>query len=385
MRLTIILLLAGCDGSVSGTPPDDAGALAAVDGGRERDAGSTMPGTDGGDRDAGPIGPDPDPDAGVPFVPSDWCAAGDTALSALASTLEPGEFARMPDNASLAGLEMERALLYWSDSAVWDPAGRQVRWIGGPGTCCTDGRPATYQLIVYDVASDTWSIEATPFEGSGHSYDASAFDPVTRTHYFALFEDRAVKRLRGGEWDSPLPDLPWRAQPAVALAWLPDLGASGSLLYVNGNGETAWFDGSRWNEVIAPEPWGEYAVFAEYSPVSDLVWVGGGEGRPRVHYALDSGGGLRRLSDAPFSLSNASAHHAADPVTGRFVVATWESSPTWWEFDAVADRWTALESLRGVPSFMGSVFQVPIPECGVILYFDHYYDERNVYLYRHAP
>jgi hypothetical protein len=32
-----------------------------------------------------------------------------------------------------------------------------------------------------------------------------------------------------------------------------------------------------------------------------------------------------------------------------------------------------------------SVFHVPLPHCGVTLFFGHFYDERDTWLYRHSP
>ena len=88
-------------------------------------------------------------------------------------------------------------------------------------TGCAD--PADYKRISYDVATDAWTIAATPFSGSGHAYDGNALDPATGDHYFALFGQRQVNRLREGTW-SKLSDLPWTPNvaeynPVHALLW----------------------------------------------------------------------------------------------------------------------------------------------------------------------
>jgi hypothetical protein len=240
--------------------------------------------------------------------------------------------------------------------------------------------------MTYDVASDTWTVAATPFTGSGHAYDGNAFEPDSQTHYFALFQDPAVKRFVGGAWAEPLPELPWNdIAPAVGLAWFPEPEAGrGVLVYVNGGGRSAFYDGSTWLEIDGADaaPWGSYNLFAEHDPLHGLLWLGGGNDAEQVHYRLDSALELQRLTDAPFSLNNGKALHAADPVSGAFIVTNTEAG-SWWEFDASDDRWTPLEGLADVPEFQGSLFQVPIPDCGVILYLDHYHENRNAYLYRH--
>jgi hypothetical protein len=296
--------------------------------------------------------------------------------------MAPNSFAQMPANGSLDALDMDYSLLYWNDSAVWDPNTRRVQWVGGPGTCCAD--PAIYKMITYDVASDTWSIADTPFEGSGHAYDGNAFDPDSGLHYFARYHDTAVNRWDGSDW-GVLPPIPWDAVPAVGLTWFPDTNSgAGALIYVNGYGRTAWFDGSTWTAVTEAEadPWGSYNLFGEYNPVHRIVWMGGGNDADRVSYIMDAQLGMTKLQDAPLSLNNGQALHSCDPVSGQYIVTNLEDQ-TWWELDPVADSWNQL-SPSGAPDFSnGSQFQVPIPECGVILYLDHYNENRTVLLYKH--
>jgi len=316
-----------------------------------------------------------------------WCTRGDTALAIAAAEVAPRSWGEVPPNDSLASLEMEPSLLYWNDSGVWDPQARRMAWVGGPGTCCAD--PATYQRIAYDVESDTWSMEATPFAGSGHAYDGNALDPETGLHYFALFSDRAVKRFDGTTWDA-LPDVPWPTEPSVGLTWFPELASgSGALVFVNSSGRAAWFDGASWTEIAGAleEPWGTYNLFAEHNPVHGQVWMGAGVDGDRIHYVLDADLQVERGQDAPVSLNNGNALHGVDPVGGNYLVKHEEQDgPTsWWEYDPVADVWTEIVDMQGAPDFsLTSEFQVPIPECGVILVFAHYFDERHAYLYRHS-
>jgi hypothetical protein len=380
--------------------PDDAAGTSDASSGPSS-GGMSSPSSDGGDAsvsssegEASSAGDDvttstTGADASTGDVPplDGWCTRGDTALAIAAAELAPRSWGELPPNDSLAALEMAPSLLYWNDSGVWDPQARRLAWVGGPGTCCAD--PATYQHIAYDVESDAWSIDATPFVGSGHAYDGNALDPTTGLHYFAMFSDPAVKRFDGATWDT-LPEVPWATQPAVGLTWFPELaGGAGGLVFVNGVGLTAWFDGAAWTEIAGAqdEPWGTYNMFAEHNPVHGQVWMGAGNDGDRINYVLDADLQLTRGQDAPVSLNNGNALHTVDPIGGNYLVKhEGEDVPiTWWEYDAPADVWTEIVDMQGAPDFSEtSEFQVPIPECGVILVFAHYFDDRHAYLYRHS-
>lgn len=342
--------------------------------------------TGSGDDTSTSTGSGDDTTGGDPPPLDGWCASGDSVLASVVATMEPGSWAELPENESLASLPMVSSLLYWNDSGVWDPVARQVGWIGGPGTCCAD--PATYQRLTYDVESDIWSIAPTPYEGQGHAYDGNAFDPAAGVHYFARYLSRAVKRWDGMTWDA-LPDTPWPTTPAVGLTWFPDLmGGDGGLVFVNGSGRLAWFDGTGWIEIPGgeDEPWGTYNLFGEYNPVHKVMWLGAGNGAERVNYILNADLELERRPDAPVSLSNGLAIHSVDPVGGEFLVKhePKDGPISWWSFDPQDDTWTELVEMQDEPNFSGtSEFQVPIPECGVVLVFARSGDTRKAYLYRH--
>ncbi|MEM9073641.1 MAG: hypothetical protein AAGE52_34445 [Myxococcota bacterium] len=384
----VILLLAGCDSpatdSDAGTSPRDA----AVDAGRSVDAaGDTGPSRDAGARDAG----DPDPDSGSdaamdaarrPPALADWCMGSDTVIGALASAMEPRSWVEMPDDSGALDLDLHYSLLYWSDSAVWDSVERKVHWIGGPGTCCAD--PATYQRLTYDAVEDAWTMEATPFAGSGHAYDGNAFDSERGLHYFSKFHDEVVRVYDGRTW-SDLPEIPFSATPTSGLAFF-ETDEGSRLVYVGRTGRVALWDGTRWTQREGAEdsPWGTYNNFAEPNPARGLVWMGAGNGGDRVHYAMSAAGEFRRFADAPISLNNSRALHAYEPVSGNFLVHDIDAD-VFYEFDPVADTWTRIDDMVDRPSFTrGTRFQVPIPDCGVVLFFEHYRDVRNVYLYRHG-
>ncbi len=307
-----------------------------------------------------------------------------SVLRDLALALPERTFVKLPANASLDALPMDVSLLYYTDSGVWDPVKKKMAWVGGPGTCCAD--PAIYKRITYDEATDHWDIQPTPFTGSGHGYDANAFDPSTGLHYFAFWDDKKIKTWKGQTWGT-LPEHPLPANIAVALTWFPDLnGGKGGLVLTSGNGRAAWFDGNAWAEIKGGEaaPWGDYDVFSEYSPTLKKMWLGSGVDRGEVHYLLDAQLKLTRLRDAPFNIKDNEALKSVDPLNGKFLVYRM-ADKAWWEFDAGKDEWNRLSGLKSQPDLGGeSLLQVPLPEYGVILIFRHYVSVREAFLYRHS-
>jgi hypothetical protein len=257
-----------------------------------------------------------------------------------------------------------------------------VKWVGAGGTCCSDG---IYRLLTYNDATDTWQIAQTPLSGSGHSYDGNALDPLTGDIYFTMYMDRVVHKYDGKTW-SGVPDIPSSAVPSMAMEWFPEInGGKGGLVHVNGNGNLAWYDGTKWT-AISGGSWGEYNLFAQYNPVQKVVWLGAGNGAEQTHYKLDAQLLLTKLKEAPFSLNNGQALHSVDPAGGMFIVTNLNNG-TWWTFDVQSDTWTQISNMKGtIPSLNTNspVFQVPIKDYGVILYFQHSNAVREVYLYKHT-
>jgi hypothetical protein len=308
-----------------------------------------------------------------------------SVLSNLAANLPARTWVKMPANSSLTGLSLHYSLLYWNDSGIWDPVRKQVRWVGGPGTCCAN--PALYKLIKYDDATNTWSVEGTPFSGSGHAYDGNACDPANGDHYFTIFEEKRVRWWAGAAW-AMLPEFPHAAQATMAVAWFPELnGGLGGLVHVAGYGSVAWYTGYRNGNTWTPiggagaSAWGSYNTFAEYSPAHKVVWMGGGNGADRVNYLLDTNLNLTKMSNAPVSLNNGQTLKSCDPVSGNYIICG-ENGGDFREFNPKTGNWSSI-SMNNTPS-LNSTFHVPIPEYGVILYFSFSDPTKEAWLYRHT-
>lgn len=309
--------------------------------------------------------------------------AGASVLSDMADTMQVRSFAKLPVNPTLTTLPMGYSLWYWNDSGEWDPINKIVRCVGGPGTCCAN--PALYSIISYEDATNTWSIQRAPYEGSGHGYDATALDPVTGDVYWAYRGDSTVARFNGTVWDT-LPRMPMAGGTTPSLTWFPGINnGRGALLYVNQGGSVAWFDGVAWHMIPKPaDSWQGYNQFSQYDPIHKAVFMGGGNGSNRIIFKLDTNLALTRLKDAPVNLGNGASLVSCDPVSGLFVITTFTTPQQWWTYDVAADAWTNVTArLSNVPA-LSACFQVPIPDYGVILYFSHYYENRNVTLFKYT-
>ncbi|MBW8889105.1 MAG: hypothetical protein JF616_15230 [Fibrobacteres bacterium] len=289
---------------------------------------------------------------------------------------------KITGNASLNALDLESSILYWTNSGVWDPVKKQVRWIGGPGTCCSS--LPTFKMITYDEATDTWAITPTPYTGSGHGYDGNAINPATGLHYFGQKDEPQVRVWDGASF-SLLPAAPVSALTTPSLTWFPELNSgAGGLLFMGDEGKLAWYNGSQWTSITGVQTTG-YDNFSEYNPVDKVVWLGNGSGAYRLSADLT----LTRLAAAPFSLEgNACALHSCDPLSGLYIVTNLANN-TWWTFDIMTDTWAQIAGQAGKPEFGTSCngsgnnqFQVPISDYGVILYVDHGTSPLSVYLYK---
>ncbi len=309
-------------------------------------------------------------------------AAHANVLSDLAVAIPEHTFVKMPANASLGSIGMDASLLYYADSGVWDPINQEVAYVGGPGTCCAD--PAVYKRVSYNAVANTWAIVNAPFTGSGHGYDANALDPRTGNHYFAFFDDKVIHRWTGKTWES-LPAHTLASECCVSLSWFPDINNGNGALYLQvGSGLAAWYNGSSWTNIAKPSTlWGEYEGFSEYNPVLKSMWVGSGSGAEKVSFLMDANFKYTRLKDAPVSLKANNSLKSVDPVSGKYIVYDMEGKGLW-EFDAQKDVWTK-QAPTAMPDLgTESLFQVPIPQYGVIMFFKQNGNSKDIYLYRHV-
>lgn len=380
LHVLLTVFLASCGGTDAS--PDASSDATVPDASRERDA-ATEPDA-ARERDAATerdASRERDAATEQDAATESWCTSDATELGRVASALAPGEWGELPVDPSLPALALHPHLTTWSDTGVWNPVRRRVQWVGSPGSCCAD--PARYDLILYDVATNTWSRETTPWpDDAGHAYDGNAIDPDTGIHYFARSSN--VQRFDGSGW-TRLPS-PGPQTVAVGLTWF----RSRRELVLLGSRISRW-DGASWTEVpMEGVTFGSYHTFAEYNPVHDVVWLGGGNGGDTRSAVLRADGTVTQLADAPVRLSSSGVSMKTyDPVTGLYVVESADED-RWFTFDVVADVWTEItDRVRAARSDRwlrtARDFVTPIDDCGVLLYFQATAaPEYRLHVYRHA-
>jgi hypothetical protein len=301
----------------------------------------------------------------------------------IAAGMQARTFVKLPANASLQALDLPRAIFSWNNSAVWDPVRKEIRQIGAGGSCCIDGR---FHMTTYDDATNTWSWRPTGFSGSGHAYDGNAINPETGYHYFGRFHDNNVRTWNGYIFGM-LPPLPISAATTPACAWFPEINSgNGGLVYIGTSGQWCWWDGSKWTTRPTLSGLGTYNTFAEYHPHHKVVWTGAGNGGDRVSYMIDANLNATRLNNAPVSLNNHQSVQAYDPASDKYIIFC-QTDNSLWEFDIMSDTWNKITNASGPrPNATSTpyMFNVPISDYGVIMYVWHYYENREVYLYKHT-
>jgi len=320
-------------------------------------------------------------------------SANASVLGDLARVLQPGHWVKMPPNSSFdaAAATVDNSfgqLISYTDSAVWDPNKKQVRWVGSTGSCCAD-KPN--RLLIYDLATDTWSIKIPPGLSGVHGYDGNAFDPGTSTHFFGAAGNTGIYTIDGN--NDPGPEMAVAIGQADSLTWFPDINnGNGGLLQTGYRFQ--WYDGSQWNNIgkDAPYDFEQLDTISQYNPVLKEVLYGGGTYTPRAVLKLDKNL-QRHVQDSNrvpsgLELSSRRALVSVDPVSGKYIINDKFQSGVgkWYEYDSQADSWQDItSSMVGAPVKTDSytAFQVPIPDHGVIMVVMG--QPREAYLYKHSP
>lgn len=298
--------------------------------------------------------------------------AAASELSDKAAALQPGEWVELSTNWAdmINGQDFT-----WSDSASWDPVGRQVNWICAPvGT-------AKYRQYRYNEVSNTWSSSNTPHSDTpGHAYDVNSAN-YSGNIFYSRYRSKTVHKGTwtgsGYSWND-LPDHNTTQVAANSTTWVDFLdGGNGGLLYVSGSGNSTWYKFTAptgWNLLERPvdqgenSNWGSYHQFSQYNIQDQVVWVGGGNGSTTTSFTLDSQLRWDRKVNAPCGLSSNKSLKSYDPAGGKFLLYC---SGDWYEFDHTGNgSYTQINNqMINEPqlSLSRGMAQVPIPEYGVVM------------------
>ena len=331
-------------------------------------------------------------------------AAFASALSQLAASLQPGQFAELT---GMTGFNNGQILVpascaqgdlatQYANKAIWNPIGKKFQFVGAPHGNCS-----TQITVFYDEVSNTWSTGpiAVPGVSLQHSYDHNTVNPATGEHYYRQYNSTGIYKLtNGGSSWSTIASVPTaNFQCCGALEYFPD---QGRLIFIDGDwggwsynpGTNSWThlfrtvgnDGSG----LPQYPMASYTNFAEYSKLGFLVFGGG-----QSIYKMNSSGAVSNIASAPFGNVNAGSGSiccsiVADPVTGDIVVI--DGSRRVWTLNPSSGSWAdtgiVAPTTFGAAGGTGeSLISAPISDYGVIMYLKcDGASSCKVYLYKHT-
>lgn len=342
-----------------------------------------------------------------------------TALGDRATGMAPGTWAELVTTGFNGGAILEtygagRYILQYTDDTVWDPIHQQILELGASHgnlstECCLT------KFVRYSATTNTWTpdggLASPPLgypSGLGHSYDHHAFNPATGIMYHRRYGTTSVMQYNTNtnQWGPTLTiNTMGSVQVAGALEFFPEYGPQGSLILVDGDWGVHRYNiaTSTWAKIAngngGPDPrltMGAYHNFGEYNAVHKVVVFGGGGGGTvsRKMYKLSSAGTITPLQDAPVQMGIVSTIVTVDPVSGKYLVFSTNSSYTdkrFYEYNVVTDTWTLLPSSQHPPFFTGvdgpifGTVATPIAEHGVILFINYEFPPNSkVFLYKHA-
>jgi hypothetical protein len=323
-----------------------------------------------------------------------------TVLETAAATMAPGTFVTL----TTVGLTRELTepcmdssnIFEYADSAAWDPIRRTWNFVGETHGTCLQG-----DWIIYDDATNTWSIGPTPIPcmqiSSGcpnarHQWDHYSMDYTTGDQYYRHLNN-AVLRYTAvtNTWDQ-LPYLPPPLTPGddssccVPTSYFPE--RAGLYLFDSRNGIWFWTKATNTWELVANttlilDP-GKPIIndirgdmLAEYNPITHEIMFGGGD-LSKSAYKIDTSGTITKLNDFPSDLLGQVLilynHLTWDPASGRFLL--FYATGSIYEYNSPTDTWTLMpythpfkipgptEALAEIMGGMGAV-----PTYGVLMYF----------------
>jgi hypothetical protein len=277
-------------------------------------------------------------------------------------------------------------ILGYADSAVWDPQSKQFMIVGGAHAPNNQGI-VNMRHIVYSEATNSWREETKQswFATSGvsHAYDHHALDPETGTMFYRSGDgDFIHKYVIGSKTWSTTPAINMGYGVAGGLAYFPE---RGGLVVVNGGHVMFWSAvQNNWERLGYRLAMGGYHNFAEYNAVHKTVLFGGGNDSSDL-WKLGVTGAPVRLKNAPLSRWIPETTTTVDPVSGDYLVLRRQSSPLFYQYDIVTDRWKILPvyPFADANSADLSAVAAPIPEYGVVMFLKYGYEPAEVWLYKH--
>jgi hypothetical protein len=320
-------------------------------------------------------------------------SASASALSELASSLAPGEWAILSTEGFDSALWRPghpADIFEYSANVYWDPhreggAEQGYVWFYGQPH---PGYGENGRVVRYLESDNRWEIVWEGSPGRGHTYDEWAFRPDDRTIWRVQAGPAQAQRFTGSEWvDEGTADGPY-AGATTAWDWFPEREEFWLFTHYRDPVRVLSFspETATWTmEASFPEGCMTYHPFAVYSPVQRYVVFGGGNGCTKM-WRVDEEGTVTPSVDGPHAMGMTSATVTADPVTGDVLalfsngeMRSYRPSEDTWSEEALPNPF-AITGGDDDPSLVAG----PIDTYGVVIFVDSRTSPGNVYLYRHA-
>ncbi|MBW2526709.1 MAG: hypothetical protein JRI23_21175 [Deltaproteobacteria bacterium] len=258
--------------------------------------------------------------------------------------MAPGSWAEFPSDAPRDGLP----LFEYCENLHWDPASLRL-------FVMNSGHALPASLAIYDAVADHWSTEPTPREPQttenrmGHAYDHQTGPPGE--YWFLTYNDDPA--LGGGLFRYLTDSGQWETVEtegydstdvyANVMTYFPERDSM-VLFDRSAHLRELPLDTLTWSDLGGVGGLGGVHVVGEYNPVhQELLFGGGNYPDTTAYYRMAPDGTLTDAADAPAILSSTRSKLSVDPVTGDYLLLSWDDGVALHALDPTEASWTTLD------------------------------------------
>jgi hypothetical protein len=296
----------------------------------------------------------------------------------------------------------------WSLGAAYDQISKKGYCAGAPAGWSVDNNH-TSGICVFDLNNNHWYRILNPWDISiGHAYDGNAIDPdgILYKSYFSTSGDILRFDTTTELILPPITGAPytmgtagsWPWETVSAIAFHPNLGASGSLVFQNvSRTRTLRWDKATevWSVLVSENtPANTNYPYSHYNPIGDVVVTGGvGAGEPL--HIVHANGTVTQSANIPVDIftgvayANNRAIFLPDPNSSKSLLFC-PNDGNIYELETTTGVWSA-----GIPMptamaadncrMLADKVALSIPEYNCILIATYYSGGNStVNLYRHS-
>ena len=305
----------------------------------------------------------------------------------------------------------------WCSHMVYDPIRRKAYVCGAPPgntQANTILEQTEVTILVYDLATNTWSAIRNPWDNAvGHCYDSTCLDYNKGILYKAsnassnnqIYRYDVVNNQALSAIDFPTYNILGRTSAWNAvkcLEYFPSMGEEGAIIWINDSwGRVLKYDikTKAWSGIVGDLSVTNQHIVCQYHPGKDvIVFTGGSNATADTLWMLDNQGNLSTLDDTPFGVSCGSPSPIFVPnpdmsVNEMLLFPNGASSPnadgSLYSLDLDSGSWTDHGNVPApfyaTDEMTETSIGVAIPEYNAVL-LERYASNGNstCYLYRHS-